>query len=198
MSDFTVFLDDIRNWVGRPDFDDQLVTSFVRMAETTIKDSLRVREMIVKANAVITEGIVALPVDWVEAENIRITDGKPLEFKTNDAFYGGERNRSNYTILGNEIEFGAPIDEVEGLKVTMAYYQHLPPFVDATNWFHTKYYNVFLQSCNAAAALYSQEFERASSINEFVGTLIEGANATYRRGKVSGSVLRVTPGRRFG
>lgn len=198
MSDFSNFLTDIRNWTGRPDFDDTLVTSFVRMVETSLKDSLRVREMVVRAKAVVTTGVVALPEDWVEAEQIRFTDGKPLEYKTNDAFYGGERNRTNYTILGNDIEFGAPIDEVEGLAVTMAYYQHIPTFTNASTWLHAKYYNIFLQACNAAAAMYSQEFERASSINEFVSSMVDAANATYRRGKVSGSVLRVTPGRRLG
>lgn len=199
MSDFSTFLDDIRNWTGRADYSDAIVTSFVRMVETQIKDALRVREMIVRSNAVITgDGEVALPEDWVEAEQIRIADGKPLEFITNDEFWNGSRHRGNYTIIGNDIAFGADIDEVTGLTVSMAYYQHLPQFVDESTWFHTKYYNIFLQSCNAASALFNQEFERAASINEVVGSMIEAANATYRRGKISGSVLRTKPGKRIG
>lgn len=199
MSDFTNFLDDIRTWTGRPDFSDQLVASFVRMAETTLTLSLRVREMVVTADAICTENKVALPEDWAEANLIRFTGSKPLHYQTEEDFYSAlYKDPSRYTILGNDIEFGAPIDQTEGLAVTMSYFQHIPQFADTGTWLYQKYYVIFLQACNAAAALYSQEVQRASEINGTVGPMIEAANAMYRRGNISGSVLRRNTGRKIG
>lgn len=199
MTVFTDFIGNIRDWTGRPDYSDALVTSFIRMAETTIKDSLRVREMIVDADAVITDRRVALPADWVEAHMITDANMRPYYFLTNDDFFSAKNNgKDKYTLRGNYIWFNAPISETEGLGVSMSYYQHIPPLTEDATWLHSKYYNIFLQSCNAAAALYSQEFERASSINGIVGGLIEAANMSYVRGKVSGSTLKIKQGRPIG
>lgn len=201
MSDLTNFLDDIRAWTGRKDFPDPLVQSFVKMAETTLVLSLRVREMLVTADAVCTENKVALPYDWAEGDLVRFTNGKPLRYITNDDFYDVDpiyRDPRTYTIAGNDIEFGAPIDQTEGLEVTMRYFQHIPPFTDAKTWLYDKYYVIFLQSCNAAAALYAQEVDRASQIEGTVSGMIQAANAMYRRGEISGSVLRRNTGKRIG
>jgi hypothetical protein len=199
MSDFTDFLAVVKEWVGRTDYSDAVTTSFVRMAETTLTLSLRVREMIVTSDAIVTEGKVALPIDWAEAELIRFTGGKPLIYIPHNDFYGADEKRTNwYTLLGNDIEFGSPIDEIEGLEVTMSYYQHIPTFTDDATWLFSKYYNIYLQSCNAAAALYSQEFERATSLEGFVSTMVEAANGMFRRGNISGSVLRRPPPARIG
>lgn len=199
MSDFTNFLTDVKAWVLRPDYSDPLVTSFVRMAETTLSQSLRVRESIVVADAVITNGVVPLPVDWVAAEFIRFTGGKPLEYKDNQSFYNADNRGWNwYTILGSNIEFAAPIDQINGLSITMAYYQFVPTFVDGATWLYQKYYNLYLQSCNAAAALYAQEFDRATAIETLASGLVESANNTYLVSKTSGSVLRKIGPRRIG
>ena len=191
MSDFTDFLSIVRKWVGRPDFDDSLTTSFVRMAETTLSHTLRVKEMIVRSVATIVEGRVALPLDFVEADLILGPEGKPLLYRTNEEFFSESTKPKHwYTIVGNEIAFSAPIDEIDGTEIVMYYFQFVPTFVDASTWLHSKYYNILLQSCNAAAALYSQEFERATAVEGVASTLVENANATYTRSKTSGSVLR--------
>lgn len=199
MSDFSNFLDDIRAWIVHKEYSDAVVTSFVRTAETTLSQTLRVKEMIVIADAITTQGRIALPVDWVEAELVRFSGGKPLEFKTNNDFYGADnKGRNWYTILGNVIEFGAPIDEVEGLSVEMAYYQFIPTMTDAGTWLWSKYYNIFLQSANAAGALYAQEYDRATQIEGLASGWVQTANDTYKRGKTSGSVLRKVAPRRIG
>jgi len=191
MTDYTVFQDAVRDWVGRSDFSDATVTSIIRMAETTLSQSLRVRQMVVRADAIIANGRVALPLDFIEAEIIRITNGAPLVFRTPDEFYVNTvRPKEWYTILGEEIEFGAPIPEIEGLRITMSYFQHVPTFVDVATWLYTYHYNIYLQACNASAALYAQEFERATSIEGIVSGLVEIANMNYNKGKISGSTLR--------
>lgn len=191
MSDFTNFLDDVRRWVARPDWDDATVTSLVRMAETTLSQSLRVKEMVVRSVATITDGRVALPVDFVEAELILGPNGKPLVFRSNNEFFNADRKPHHwYTIVGRDIVFAAPIDLIDGTEITMWYFQFVPQFVDASTWLHTYYYNIILQSTNAAAALFAQEFERASSIEGLASGLVQSANGTYEKSKSSGSVLR--------
>lgn len=200
MSDFTDFLAQIKSWTARPDYSDDIVTSFVRMAETTLRDVLRVREMIVDADATIVQRKVALPVDWIEAYMVSDANDKPYHYlPRGDFFAGKDIGKDKYTIRGNYLWFSAPIDEIEGLGVSMSYFQHIPTFTDASTWLHSKYYNIFLQSCNAAAALYSEEFERAATINGFVTGLVEAANATMKRGEISGSKLLVPRrGKRIG
>lgn len=197
MSDFTDFLNVIRKWTARPDYDDAIVTSFVRMAETTLSQSLRVKEMIVRSVATITEGRVSLPLDFVEAEFILSPKGNPLLYRTNEEFYGRDVKPDFwYTIVGGEIVFSAPIDEIEGTEITMYYFQFVPSFTDGSTWLHSKYYNIFLQSCNAAAALFSQEYERATAVEGVASSLVEAANMTYQRAKTSGSVHRTQQVRR--
>lgn len=200
MSDYTDFMDQIRSWTARQDYSDSIVTSFVRMAETTLRDVLRVREMIVDAEALIVNRKVALPVDWIEAYLVTDANDRPYHYIARDDFFSGKDiGKDKYTIRGNYLWFSAPIDISEGLGVHMSYFQHIPPFTETSTWLHSKYYNIFLQSCNAAAALYGEEFERAATINGFVSGLIEAANATMKRGEISGSTLRVPArGKRIG
>lgn len=199
MTDFSNFLDDVRLWVGRKDYSDAVVTSFVRMAETSLSQTMRVGKMVVRSEAIATEGRIALPADFLEAEMVRFPSGKPLEYKDPDTFYSAVNKGSRwYTILGQEIEFGAPIDAIEGLSVSMSYFQHVPAFTEASTWLHRYYYNIFLQSCNAAAALYGQEFDRATALEGLVSGMVSAANDTYTRGKTSGSVLRVGNPKRIG
>jgi hypothetical protein len=191
MSDFTDFLSNVKKWVGRPDFDDALTTSFVRMAETTLSQTLRVKEMVVRSVATITEGRVALPLDFVHAELIVGPKGKPLLFRSPTEYFEKDHRPEHwYTIIGGEILFAAPIDEIEGAEITMWYFQFVPTFTGASTWLHSKYYHIFLQSCNAAAALFSQEYERATSIEGIASGLVQMANDTYEKSKTSGSVLR--------
>lgn len=199
MSDFTVFLDDIRSWIVHKEYTDPVVTSFVRMAETTLSQSLRVRQMMLTETLPVTDGQADLPDAFVEAEMLRVGTNKPLEFKTVEDFFSNEGRKNNwYTILANKIVLGWEYSVDETPSVEMTYYTFVPTFTSATNWLHQKYYNIFLQSSIAAAALYAQEWERASSIEALASGLVDAANNTHKTGKVSGSILKVSRGRVIG
>lgn len=199
MSDFTNFLDDIREWAIHKEYTDSVVTSFVRMAETTLSQSLRVRPMMVTETLTVTNGRATIPDDFVEAEMLRVGTNKPLEFHTVEDFFSNEgRKKMWYTFLAGDIVLGWEYNEGDTQNVEVTYYQFIPQFTVNTNWLHTKYYNIFLQSALAAAALYAQEYERASSVEAFASGLVESANNTHRVGKVSGSGLKMSRGRAIG
>jgi len=43
---YSDFLDNIRNWLVHPEYDDNLVDGFVRSAESNLNRQIRVKEMI--------------------------------------------------------------------------------------------------------------------------------------------------------
>lgn len=190
MTDFSVFLDSIRDWIVRPDFDDQTVTSFVRMAEAALTRNMRVKEMEKMATAIVVDNKVALPVDYIEMCMVLPVGGKPLTFKSKLEFYStATKNPMWYTIIGGNIVFGAPIEAVSGYEVSIDYFASIPAFSADATWLYSNYYDIFLQACCAAAAAYGQEYDKASSINAMVNEMVGSANEQFIRGKTSGSHL---------
>lgn len=199
MSDFTVFLDDIKKWVARPDWSNELVTSFVRMAETTLTQVMRVREMIQISTALIdSSGRAELPPDWEAMDYVRKLGGKPYVFKTKHDFLNMDETAGHYTIVGNFILFGGSIDANVGQEVEISYYQSVPQMTDTTNWLHTHYYNIFLMACCAPAALYAEEYERSTMLETTSSNFVVTANSASAAGQISGSVLKRGNIRRIG
>jgi hypothetical protein len=196
MSDLTDFQTDIRNWTARPDLDDARVLSFIRMAETSIDLTLRVREAIeVVTGPIDSDRRVTLPVDFNSMDYLRPVDGVPLRFEVKDNFFSIDNTSGCYTIVGNQLRVGSSI--AVDASVEMAYYKKVPQFIDASTWLHSYYYNIFLQSSLAAAYLYLQEYERSAALTEVINGWIESANMKSVSSQIAGPLKKRVP-RRIG
>lgn len=183
--------------MGRPDLDDARILSFIRIAETSIDLTIRVREgMGVVTGTIDADRRVTLPIDFNSMDYIRPVDGKPLEFEVKDNFFSMDSTFGKYTIIGNQLRVGTSV--VVGTDVEMGYYKRVPQMTGPSTWLHTYYYNIFLQSCLSAGFLYSQEYDRASALTGIIDGWIEAANTKSISAQIAGPLRNRHSARRIG
>ena len=137
----------ISSYLARSDLD-SIIPTFISLAEQRLRRELRMRQMLVTAQATTTGGdsTVGLPSDYLEMRDIHVV-GNPngqLNYESPNAFY--KRNTStesglpkSYTVLAAELQLAPIPDGAYGLQ--MLYYAQ-PAFLSSTNAS-----NVFLAYC---------------------------------------------------
>ena len=137
----------ISSYLARSDLD-SIIPTFISLAEQRLRRELRMRQMLVTAQATTTGGdsTVGLPSDYLEMRDIHVV-GNPngqLSYESPNTFY--KRNTStesglpkSYTVLAAELQLAPIPDGAYGLQ--MLYYAQ-PAFLSSTNAS-----NVFLAYC---------------------------------------------------
>jgi len=209
MGDFTDFCGQIADWANRQDWSQNLVTSFVRMAEQKFNAELRVDRMINYVTNVVTQRCSTLPDDWLQADFVQIQNANgangflPIRYKSRDEFFNLTDNWAYgyYTIEGRVMFFGGPPDAVEGIEYTMNYYQEVPVFSDTPlvpSWIYTKYPSLYLKAALIHSDLYAVgEEQKALLMKQQVEDEITKLNNVHLMAKASGSRLKRTRRRRF-
>ena len=208
MTDFSDFKGQIADWANRADWNDALVTSFVRQAEQKLNAELRVDRMIQFDDALIASRCAPLPDDWLQMDLVRISNENgadgflPIRYKARDEFYNLRDNWAYgyYTIEGRQIYVGGPPDSVNGQTVKIAYYGEVPVFSDTqTSWVYTKYPNLYLNAALMHAALHAVgEEQSAANFKALAEDQINKLNAVHLRAKASGSRVTRPRARSFG
>lgn len=207
---------EIRRWlaIGEDVYPDDVVTSWIRMAEEQLSTDLRVKHMIQIDTTTIAVDRVPLPLDWQEIRLARLLPGGDvLRYQTPDIFYNPEfpdapgpqpagyptsvaypTRYKRYTILGNYLVVGG-VDPVAGLQVEMTYYQSIPPLTDANNnWINAYHPTIYMLAILQVASMYVIEDERGPMWTQQVNNIMTAMNARHQVDKASGSVL--VPARR--
>jgi hypothetical protein len=209
MGDFTDFCGQIADWANREDWTQNLVTSFVRMAEQKFNAELRVDRMINFVTNVVTQRCAALPDDWLLADLVQIQNANgangflPIRYKSRDEFFNLTDNWAYgyYTIEGRTMYFGGTPDAIEGVTYTMNYYGEVPVFSDTPlvpSWIYTKYPALYLKAALIHSNLYAVgEEQKAALMKSQVEDEIEKLNSLHYLAKASGSRLTRTRTRRF-
>lgn len=194
MTALTDACDTIRSWINRDDddYDDAIVTSWIRMAEADISDRLRCADQIAIDTSSITDGRVLLPSDWRELDFVRVVGGYPLEFTDRTNFYAKspEAQVRHYTITGNYLLVGGPPTVSVSTSVEISYYEAVPPLSATDTWLQTKFPNLFLMACMVAASAYGVEDERAQGFGDKTDSIIQVINDKHQKSRTSGSRLR--------
>lgn len=202
MTALSDFCDTVRAWLNREDYDDALVTSWVRHAEERLDESLRIDHMIQIDTATVSaaERRVVFPEDYLEADFIRSVSGVPYRYEARDPFYGRAitANTNMYTIVGRFIVFGGPIDETTGLDVELHYYGRVPRLGDDPTWLSSQFNELLLFSTIVSASIYGIEDERAMAMAGAVTAKIKSLNERHLLSKASGSRLTRKTGKGFG
>jgi hypothetical protein len=208
MTDFSDFKAQIAEWQNREDWSDNLVTSFVRMAEQKLNQELRVGRMIETQEALINGRCIALPDDWLEMSLVQIANTGvpgglyPIHYRPRDEFFKLPDKWSNgfYTIEGREAFFGGPPDAVNGQTVRISYYGEVPVFSDTNpSWIYTKYPSLYLSAAMMHAYMHAVgEEQSAAMAKQLVEDGIAKLNAEWAYAKASGSRLTRTMRRSFG
>lgn len=178
------------DWLNRADLTDQL-PAFVALSESQFNRELRVRDMMVRADATSNQELVQLPDDWLEAYSLIVPPGAPpspqgfapaplrymSERETNQikaTWWGQAAPPTGYTIIGNSIELvPAPSDNVD---LKMVYYQRIPSLSAAnpTNWLLTKSPDLYLYATLMQAQPYLKDDARLQTWATMRAGLMEG------------------------
>lgn len=120
----------------------------ITMAEARFNRDVRVRQMIARAEATITDEYSAVPLDFVGPRTFfvgdravaYVTPDKADELALDDDFTG---DVSVYTIVGSEFRYlPAP---TESVTATLTYWQRLPALAtNSTNWLLSAFPDVYL------------------------------------------------------
>ena len=159
------------DWLNRGDLVDQ-IPAFITMTTAQFNRELRLRDMMVRAEATSNQENVELPTDWLEHYSLVLADstsGVPLRYiserESNDikAAARGGGPTDAYTIIGKTIELVlAPGSDVD---LKMVYYQRIPDLSDAapTNWLLTKSPDLYLYSTCLNAAPFLKDDARLAT-----------------------------------
>jgi len=160
----------IAAWLKRSDLT-SIIPDFITLAEARIARDLRLRKQVVNTTLSTVAGTqgVTLPSDFLEAENLTLSNTNPpgalsvvtpeiLDRKFPEAYVTGQPRV--YTVVGDQLLFGPTPDAV--YSVSLAYYQRFAALSTAsTNWLLTNHPNVYLFAALAEGAPYLMEDERA-------------------------------------
>ncbi len=171
MTTYATLKSDIAGWLLRDDLT-AAIPSFVRLAESSIKRDLRLRQMIRTYTLTISAQSMSLPEDFVEMERIVIDSDTnwELQYLPPPALYASQEYRDSgdpefYTIEGDYIIFApAPTDTPDALMSYFKWYSALTNDSD-TNRLLTNHYDVYLYGALSHASPYIKEDERVALWN---------------------------------
>jgi hypothetical protein len=208
MSDYSAFTAQIAEWMNRQDFSDNLLASFVSMANAKFNAELRVSRMIQTDTALIAGRCAPLPDDWLEMSLVQIASPNapsgwtPIRYKSRDEFFNlpDKWAQNFYTIEGRQIYFGGCPDDVNGIQYQISYFGEVPVFSDTQDsWLFTKYPSLYLSAALMHAYMHAVgEEAQAAGAKQLTEDGIEKLNNEWRLSKASGSRITRTRLRSFG
>lgn len=167
-----------------------LVPGFITQVEVALNNgteaasALRIREMETSDTISVTDGVGALPSDYLEFIKVVGANGDVLEPAA-----------STWAVRAHRDAGGTPADFViEGLNIktfpvstetiTMQYYTVIPPLAsNSTNWLLTKYPNIYLYGALMFAELAQENDQRAATYSQVFQQSVGGLNISDRRSK---------------
>ncbi len=190
----------VANWLKRSDLT-SIIPDFITLAEARIARDLRLRRQVTNTTLSTVAGTqtVTLPSDFLEMENITLTNTTPpaalsvvtpeiMDRKFPNGYVTGQP--VVYAIVGDAIQFGPTPDAV--YTVSLDYYQRFAALsTTPTNWLLTNHPGVYLFGALAEGAPYLMEDERTplwdTKYRAEVAALQQADDAALR----SGSAMRV-------
>jgi hypothetical protein len=157
------------DWINRADLT-AVIPTFITLAEAKFNRELRLRDMLVRAEATTSNEFVAVPADFLENYSLELNMAQigpqqslafigPLEAKVLKANKAVGKVRY-YTIIDGAFELlPAPTTDTD---VILTYYQKIPALSDTatTNWLLTKSPDLYLYSTLLEAAPYLRDDDR--------------------------------------
>jgi len=161
----------IADFLNRSDLT-SVIPTFIDFAEAEFNRNLRVRQMVVRAQAPIDSRFSAVPSDFVEAKDLVIVGTnpvQPLEFITQqemaqdrNATYTTAAKPQYFTVVGSQFEF-MPTPDAE-YSLEMSYFGKIDALTadSDTNWLLTDYPDLYLYTSLMHSAPYLKDDERTS------------------------------------
>lgn len=159
----------IGDFLNRSDLT-SVIPTFIDFAEAEFNRSLRVRQMVSRAEAVIDTRFSAVPADFVEAKDLVIVTGTPVtplkfvtqqeaaQIRSEELTAAGKPQY--FSVVGGQFEM-IPTPDSE-YSVEMSYFAKIDSLEDDadTNWLLTDYPDLYLYTSLMHSAPYLKDDER--------------------------------------
>jgi hypothetical protein len=189
----------VADYLNRQDLT-TVIPTFISLAEKEIQRTLRVRDMLCRSTATISDQYAALPVDFLEMKKFRISVNglwRPLTIlgdkQVDDVrlSYGTTGAPESYALNADALEFvPAPDGEYD---TEMTYYEKITPLSDddTTNWLLEKAPDLYLFGALLQSAPYLKEDERIGLWSGLYKSIFSDIQAESDRSDYAGSTPRV-------
>lgn len=161
----------IGDFLNRSDLT-SVIPTFIDFAEAEFNRSLRVRQMVSRAEAVIDTRFSAVPADFVEAKDLVIVTGTPVtplkfvtqqeaaQIRSEELTAAGKPQY--FSVVGGQFEM-IPTPDSE-YSVEMSYFAKIDSLEDDadTNWLLTDYPDLYLYTSLMHSAPYLKDDERTA------------------------------------
>lgn len=190
----------LANYSGQNDLT-ALIPDFVRLCESDIRKSLRVRDLISTTTLTVDSESVALPDNFISASSLTLDDDEiyldmlsPERLRESViATYPAGRPVA-YAIEGQSVRFApAPSISYSGILVYKASYTALSGDTD-TNWVLDNHYDVYLYGALKHLYIYLEDDDQAQKYQTLFNESVTSINRYENRAKYSGSTFRSTGG----
>lgn len=195
----------IGDWLNRSDLT-SVIPDFISLAEAQIERTLRVRQMIVRANASFSSEYGAVPADFLETKSIKLTSTNPptpLSFLTIDTMDAEATQQPSsgrpkfFTVVGGQFRLLPVPDTTYTTELT--YFAKLTKLSGsvATNWLLSSSPDAYLYGSLLQAAPYLQDDARIQTWATLYERALTDLRTADDRGASSGGVL-LTRAKTFG
>lgn len=174
--------------------------SWVQLHEAGANRVLRDRQQVVRATATLSDGMIRLPADWKEAQQLQINDAnlakpKVLTLVTQERAdeiraEGRLTEPAHYCIVGNYLEV-VPYTAA-ALQIEMAYYKGVPALDSdrATNWMLQEHPDYYFYGALVHSAPYLRDDERIATWGGMASAAEAQILLAIERARYSGSRLK--------
>jgi len=190
----------IADFLNRSDLT-SVIPTFIDFAEAEFNRNLRVRQMVLRAEAQIDARFSAVPADFIEAKDLVIVTTNPvtpLEFITQQEM-AQERNTTYtaaatpkyFSVVGSQFEFVPTPDQQYSLE--MSYFAKIDALsADTdTNWLLTDYPDIYLYTSLMHSAPYLKDDERIGVWAQLAAKAREELIARDASSSFNGSTPRI-------
>ena len=190
----------IADFLNRSDLT-SVIPTFIDFAEAEFNRNLRVRQMVLRAEAQIDARFSAVPADFIEAKDLVIVTTNPvtpLEFITQQEM-AQERNTTYtaaatpkyFSVVGSQFEFVPTPDQQYSLE--MSYFAKIDALSDDadTNWLLTDYPDIYLYTSLMHSAPYLKDDERIGVWAQLAAKAREELIARDASSSFNGSTPRI-------
>lgn len=168
LSTYANLKSEVQNWLDDNDIS-SYAADFVTIAESEIKDRVRIREMVTRAQA--TTGTstryLALPSGFVEMISLHV-DGSPIKSleqlspeQANTHALNASGKPRYFSIVGGELEFDCIPDSTYTVEMKFYKFSELSDS-NTSNVILTKYPDLYLVETKKAAALFAKDYQEAA------------------------------------
>lgn len=188
----------VQTWMTRDDIA-AFVPDFITFATNLFNRRLRLRDMVETATLTQTNGVCALPDDYLEYIRVADASSRSLSFMPQDAAIQAYANNaagtaSHFTIVGSDLH----IFPASGDAITLVYYAKIPALTATSgpNWVLEKHPEIYLRACQSYAADFIRdnvEAQKFMALTEALISEIKGEDDLSQYAKAGTWIRGVTP-----